>query len=185
MARIVVPPVKVQPGRMYFRLCFIVYVRCCSACVQAVSPIMTWGGVVPSDRDPLTVRETRYQRIAIRSTLFWCFLALCQQQYHYYVNANWNENCRPMKNVKFYLCLIEDDAMKAYCGMETLLHTFLQLTLRRVVSFVPGRLTVSDDRWSSLEWRGFGLSSGLHTSDNRKISYLAGKGITVPQSSSP
>jgi len=86
-------------------------------------PSVTWGGVIPSDRDPPTVRETRYQRIAIRSTLFWCFLALCQQQYHYYVNANWSENCRPMKNVKFYLCLIEDDAMKAYGGMETLLHS--------------------------------------------------------------
>jgi len=47
-----------------------------------------------------------------------------------------------MKNVKLYLCLIEDDAMKVYGGMETLLHTFLQLALGRVIIFVPGRFTV-------------------------------------------
>ena len=146
MARTVISPMNVPPGCVCIFGCvpLFMFAAVQRAC-RPSPPSVTWGGVMPSDRNPLTVSETRYQRNAIRSTLFWCFLALCQQQYHYYVNANWNENCRPMKNVKLYLCLIEDDAMKVYGGMETLLHTFLQLALGRVIIFVPGRFTVWDD----------------------------------------
>jgi hypothetical protein len=115
MARIVISPMKVTPGCVCIFGCvqLFMFAAVQRAC-RPSPPSVTCGDVMPSDRDPLTVSETRYQRNTIRSTLFWCFLALSQQQYHYYVNANWNENCRPMKNVKMYLCLIEDDAISIW-----------------------------------------------------------------------
>lgn len=100
MARIIISHFKGQPGCVCIFGCvpLLMFAAVQPAC-RSYPPSLTPGGVMPSDRDPLTVRDTRYQRNAIRSTLFWCFLAPCQQQYHYYVKANWGENCRPMKNV--------------------------------------------------------------------------------------